>query len=233
MTNGFGRAQEGEPLLLVPWPVPAFALAFVAIHLALEFAPPAYVDWSYYTFALTPTRFTSGDGDLVALGFAELLTHGFLHFGWWHLLINVTLIMAAAGPVYRNCGLVGMWLLFALSVVAGGAAHVLIYWGEPLPVLGASGGAAGLIGAALRYRTRRLAQGEIVAPIMRPPVSTFSLFWLGINAALFLWDSFGSGAVSGYATIAHIGGYLAGLFLAPVLVRGARPRQWRPLRGDD
>ena len=53
-------------------------------------------------------------------------------------------------------------------------------------------------------------------------------FWIGINLALFLWDTLGGGAVSGFATVAHIGGFLAGLFLAPVFVLGARPGPWTP-----
>ena len=85
-----------------------------------------------------------------------------------------------------------------------------------------------LIGAALRYRARRLSQGEIVAPITRPPVITFTWLWIGLNAAFFLWDQLGGGFVTGLASIAHIGGYVAGLFLAGILVKGARPQSWPP-----
>jgi membrane associated rhomboid family serine protease len=218
-------------LFLVPWQVPAFAGLFVAIHAVLAVAPLAYVQWAYVTFSLVPVRFLADDGRLVALAFANLLSYGFIHQGWLHVLINVAMLMAAAGPVNRNCGPVRMVLLFSLCCIAGGICHVLVYWGESVPVIGASAGAAGVIGAAIRYRARQLSRGEIVAPIFRPPVSTFSLFWIGINLLLFAWDSLGGGALSGYATIAHIGGYIAGLYLAPVLVKGARPRAWPPQRG--
>lgn len=216
----------GEPLFLVPWPVPAFAAFFVVIHLALQLVPVVWKGAAYFYLSLVPSRFLADDTGFQAVAFANLVTHSLLHYDWLHVLVNVVLLLAAAGPVMRNCGVVRMWLLFFACAALGGAMHVLVYWGSGDSVIGASGGAAGIIAAALRYRTRRLSQGEIVAPITRSPVSTFTIFWLGINGLLFIWDQVGGGAVSGYATIAHIGGYLAGLFLAPLFVRGARPAAW-------
>jgi membrane associated rhomboid family serine protease len=220
--------RQAEPLFLVPWPVPAFAGVFLAIHVALVLAPLAWKGWAFASFALVPLRFLSDQAELVGLAVGNLLTYGFLHYDWLHVLFNVALLLAAAGPVMRNCGVVRLWLMFALCVIAGGIVHVLAYWGQPASVIGASAGAGGVIAAALRYRTRKLSLGEIVAPITRGPVAAFTLFWLGLNGAFFLWDRLGGGAIAGMATAAHIGGFLAGLFLAPVLVRGARAQTWPP-----
>ncbi|MBL9011237.1 MAG: rhomboid family intramembrane serine protease [Alphaproteobacteria bacterium] len=220
--------RSPEPLFLVPIQVPAFAGLFVLIHVALMLVPLAYKSWAYASFALVPVRFLSDDSGMVALSAANLLTHGFLHYDWVHVLVNCGLLMAAAGPVNRNCGAFRMTILFSLCVIAGGLSHVAAYWGQNDAVIGASAGAAGLLAAAMRYRSRRLSMGEIVAPITHGPVLALTLFWIGINLALFLWDVLGGGAMSGLATIAHIGGYLAGLFLAPVFVLGARPARWTP-----
>lgn len=217
-----------EPFFLVPIQVPAFAGVFVLIHAVLQIVPLAYKSWAYATFALVPARFLSDEGGQVALAGATLLTHAFLHVDWMHVLVNAALLMAAAGPVNRNCGPVRMIVLFALCVLAGGLAHVAVYWGTPFGAIGASAGAAGLLAAAIRYRTRRLSMGEIAAPLSHGPVLAVTAFWIGINLALFLWDTLGGGAVSGFATVAHIGGFLAGLFLAPVFVLGARPGPWTP-----
>lgn len=220
--------RSSEPLFLVPWQVPAFAGLFIAIHALIVFAPPYWQDWAYTSFALVPGLFLTGDPARTWLSVADLLTYGFLHLDWIHVLVNCALLLAAAGPVQRNCGTVGMFVLFCLCTIAGGVAHVAVHWGESNPVIGASAGAAGLIAAALRYRARRLSQGEIVAPISRPPVITMTYVWIGINAAFFLWDKLGGGIVTGFASIAHIGGYVAGLFLASVFVKGARPKPWPP-----
>jgi membrane associated rhomboid family serine protease len=214
----------GEPLFLVPWPVPAFAFSFVVIHAVLQFGPFELKEFAYLNFPLVPVRFLDTEHLLSAL--PTLVTYAFLHYDWFHVLVNVVLLLAAAGPVMRNCGVLRMWLLFLACSAGGALLHLAIFWGQPESVIGASGGAAGIIAAALRYRTRRLSQGEIVAPITRPPGWIFTLFWIGINLMFFIWDQIGGGAVSGYATMAHIGGYLAGLFLAPVFVRGARPAPW-------
>jgi membrane associated rhomboid family serine protease len=220
--------RTSEPLFLVPWPVPAFAGLFLAIHAAVTYAPIAWKAWAYTSLSLVPAMFLTDDPARTALSVADLLTYGFLHIDWIHVAVNCALLMAACGPVYRNCGGIGMVLLFSLCTIAGGLAHLVVHWGEANPVIGASAGAAGLIGAALRYRARRLSQGEIVAPINRPPVLTFTYLWIGMNAAFFLWDKLGGGVVTGFASIAHIGGYVAGLFLAGILVKGARPRPWPP-----
>lgn len=228
MTHEFPPPRTAEPLFLVPWQVPAFAGLFIALHAITVFAPIGWKAWAYSSLSLVPAMFLTGDPGRTALAFADLLTYGFLHFDWIHVIVNCALLMAAAGPVQRNCGTLGMVLLFALSTIGGGIAHVMVHWGEANPVIGASAGAAGLIGAALRYRARRLSLGEIVAPVTRPPVITFTYLWIGLNAAFFLWDKLGGGVVTGLAAVAHIGGYLAGLFLAGLLVKGARPRAWPP-----
>lgn len=220
--------RRGESLFLVPWPVPAFAGVFLAIHAVLAVVPYAWKGWAFSTFQLVPIRFLSDQPDVVALSAANLLTYSLLHSDWIHVLFNVALLLAAAGPVMRNCGAVRLWLMFALCVVAGGICHVLAYWGESAAVIGASAGAAGIIAAALRYRTRQLSKGEIVAPITRGPVAAFSLFWLGLNGAFFIWEHLGGTPIGGMATAAHIGGYVAGLFLAPLMVRGARAQTWPP-----
>lgn len=217
-----------EPLFLVPPAVPLFAVTFIVIHAALQWSPSGYAAWAYQTLSLVPVRFLAADGSMVALAVANLFTHALLHANWMHVLVNAALILAAAGPVQRNCGISGLLILFAICAIAGGIGHVAIYWGQSVTVIGASGGAAGLMAAALRYRTRRLSHGEIVAPISRSPVLPFTIFWIGLNAAFFVWDSLGGGFASGLATIAHIFGYLAGLLLAPVVVRGVRPRSWPP-----
>ena len=228
MTNDFPPPRSAEPLFLVPWQVPAFAGLFIALHAVLVFAPRFWMDWAYTSFALIPGLFLTDDPSRTWLSVANLLTYGFLHLDWIHVLVNCALLLAAAGPVQRNCGTFGMVLLFCLSTIGGGLAHLAVHWGEINPVIGASAGAAGMIGAALRYRARKLSQGEIVSPVWRAPVSTFTYLWIGLNAAFFLWDQLGGGIVTGLAAIAHIGGYLTGLYLAGFLVKGARPRPWPP-----
>ncbi len=222
------RGSPAEPLFLVPWPVPAFAGVFLAIHAVLAIAPIGWRAWAFATLPLVPQRFLAESGELVGLAFANLLTYAFLHYDWFHVLLNVALLLAAAGPVMRNCGVLRLWLMFALCAIAGGVLHVVVYWNEAATVVGASAGAGGVIAAALRYRTRKLSQGEIVAPIDRGPVAGVTVFWIGLNLAFFLWDRLGGGSLSGIATMAHIGGFVAGLFLAPVLVRGARAQAWPP-----
>ncbi len=228
MSHDFPPERPSEPLFLVPWQVPAFAGFFIALFALYAYAPSGWHAWADARLPLVPARFLTDDANTLLLAFSNLITYAGMHADWTHVILNCALMMAAAGPVQRNCGTLGMVALFLVSSIGGGLAHLAVHWGEPVPVIGASAGAGGLIGAALRYRARRLSQGEIVAPMSRPPVITFTWLWCGLNAAFFLWDQLGGGFVTGIAAIAHIGGYLTGLLLAGVFVKGARPRPWPP-----
>ena len=144
MTHDFPPPpRSSEPLFLVPWQVPAFAGLFIALHALVTFAPIGWKAWAYNSLALVPSMFLTDDPARTWLSVADLLTYGFLHADWTHVIVNCALLMAAAGPVQRNCGTLGMFLLFALSTIGGGLAHLAVHWGESNPVIGASAGAAG------------------------------------------------------------------------------------------
>jgi membrane associated rhomboid family serine protease len=209
-----------EPLFLVPVFVPAFAGLFVVIHALLELGPQEWKGLAYAFLPLAPARFTNPEFQNFPLGVAELATHGFIHANWFHVLLNSALLLAATGPVYRNAGPTRTVALFLVCVIAGGLFHLAAYWGQPVVALGASGGIGGMLAAAMRIRMRQLSRGEILAPLRQREVMSLTIFWIGINLAFFLWDRIGGGAVSGLATMAHIGGYLAGLFGIPFFMRG-------------
>ncbi len=218
-----GPRRGGEPFFLVPTPVLVFAGLFVAIHGALALLPATWRFAVENSGALWPRLFASEHWQDVAIGSAQLVAHGFLHAGWEHVLINVALLLAAAGQVNRASGPWGLWILFLICVAAGGLAHLAFYWGSDARVIGASGGAGGLLAAALRYRVRDVYEGERAAPISRQPVLGFTIFWIGLNAALYALDRLAI-VPTDFAAIAHIGGYLAGLALAPYFARPQRPR---------
>ena len=78
-------------------------------------------------------------------------THAFLHAGWDHLIINLLWFAIFATPVARRYGGVAMTVLFLVSAAAG----ALLFAATTLPqvqiLIGASGGVAGLTGAASRF----------------------------------------------------------------------------------
>ncbi len=78
------------------------------------------------------------------------VTYMGLHNDLMHLGINCVWLLAFGPIVARRFGSVLFLVFFLVCGVAGGALHVALNWGQPVPVIGASGAISGLMAAALR-----------------------------------------------------------------------------------
>ena len=85
---------------------------------------------------------------------ATLVTAQFLHGGLMHLIGNLVAILLAGILVERKAGAVRLLIVFLVSGVAGLAVEAAAGPGSTAPILGASAGAAGLMGGILRRDPR-------------------------------------------------------------------------------
>jgi membrane associated rhomboid family serine protease len=229
-----------EPIFLLPGSITALVGVLVAVHLASTIAlnPQGLADF-YVWFAYQPLRILLAQQDpsvLVPLLWTPF-SHAFLHGGWDHLLINVAWLVIFATPVARRYGAGPMLAIFLLSAAAGALAFTLTSLYDGVFLIGASGGVAGLTGAAIRFifqpllvtrhpetgenivLGRRLASiGEVFA---NPSSRFFTLIWLVLNAAVPLAPLL-MGTSLGIAWQAHLGGFVAGFFLVALFERRAR-----------
>jgi membrane associated rhomboid family serine protease len=147
-----------------------------------------------------------------------LFAHMFLHAGWIHLLGNL-LILYLAGPFIEDVWGRALFLVFyLLSGVAAAMTHVVLDPDSVVPMIGASGAIAGVMGAFLvRYRTTRIrffymfgffVRGTFSAPawLMLPLWFVMQVFF-----ALMTRDVADHGGV---AYGAHIGGFVFGVAVA-------------------
>lgn len=235
------QPDRREPAINLPGGVLALLGVLMAIHLARVLVLNESGDQVLqFWLAFIPFRFIAGQQDTSLL--LPLLwtpfTYALIHAGWMHLLINCVWLAAFGTPVAQRYGTWQMLLLFFISSAAGAALFAIFPSGGIL--VGASGGIAGLTGAACRfifqplvvYRNpdtgeqrvlgRRLATlGELMRDRR---AGIFILVWLVGNAVVpLLPDLFGgAGTISWQA---HLGGFLAGLFLVSLFER--RPREQR------
>jgi membrane associated rhomboid family serine protease len=91
------------------------------------------------------------------------VTAPFVHFGWWHLLVNLLffyLVAAFLEDVW------GQWL-FTLVYLGGGAlatlAQAALSWSSTDMILGASGAIAALMGAFVPLTLRRVGVDPAIA----------------------------------------------------------------------
>jgi membrane associated rhomboid family serine protease len=148
------------------------------------------------------------------------LTANFLHGGWMHLIFNMWFLWLA-GAVLEDVW--GRPLYAAVYLVSGMGAlvvHGLVYPNSIVPVIGASGAIAALMGAFLVRFPKTKIQLGFFYWVLRPRLLRFS--WPAY-AVLPLWfiEQFLSSAIAGetggVAYWAHIGGFILGVLIALLL----------------
>ncbi len=189
------------------------------------------------TFAFIPARYdlTPVAGGVFPGGFGADLwtffTYAFLHADLLHIGINVAWLLPFGTALARRFG-AWRYVGFMLAVAAAGAfAHLITHAGAMVPMIGASAAISGAMAAALRFVFQQggplgLLRGGSNDGAYRVPAATlgatfrdarFLMFlatWIGLNAVIGLGTvSMGGAADQQIAWQAHIGGFLAGLFL--------------------
>jgi membrane associated rhomboid family serine protease len=151
---------------------------------------------------------------------ATLLTSQFLHGGFLHIFFNMLFLVVFGPGVEQITGHLRFLAFYLICGVIGGLTQIATTPNSHIPSVGASGAIAGVLGAyILSFPTNSI---RTVVPIGCFPVL------LRLPAALIigLWAIaqfvHGYGAIStrvlseqggGVAYFAHIGGFLAGVFL--------------------
>lgn len=238
-----GTPREGgrQPALLLPAIVTALVGLMVAIHIAQTFVlgEDARLQFTLW-FGFLPYRLLEPDqipGGLWPLLWTPV-THAFLHAGWEHLLFNMAWLAIFATPVARRYGPGDFLALFLICAAAGALAFLATTWGQLQFLIGASGGVAGLTGAAVRFMFQPLIIGKDPVTgdrrvlgrrlaslrdlVTQPRPRNFILIWVVLNAAVPLLPLLGGEMVQ-IAWQAHLGGFFAGLVLAGALeARGKR-----------
>jgi membrane associated rhomboid family serine protease len=158
-----------------------------------------------------------------------LFTSQFLHAGWMHVISNMLYLWIFGDNVEDRLGH-ARYLLFYLG--AGALAAILQTLFNPyssVPMLGASGAIAGVMGAYFVLYPQSRVLTFVFLLIFVDLVEIPSLFFLGVWFLMQLLSGVGSIGISnaaggGTAFWAHIGGFVVGAAAGAVL--RARDRRW-------
>ncbi len=137
------------------------------------------------------------------------LTSLFLHGSILHLLANMWSLWIFGNNIEDRLGHVRYLLFYLVGGFAATAAHFLAQPSSTVPVVGASGAIAAIMGAYLVW-------------FPNAPIRTIVFFVLrDISAKWFLgiWfvTQFFTGTESGVAWVAHVGGFVFGVFIGLVV----------------
>jgi membrane associated rhomboid family serine protease len=152
--------------------------------------------------------------------YATPLTSMFLHAGWFHLLGNMLFLWIFGNNVEHALGHIRYLLFYVLCGIAALFAQALADPHSAYPIIGASGAISGVLGAYLLLFPRAKVLTLVLLPFffttLRVPAMLLLLLWF---AAQLLSEAAIAGGDAGVAFRAHIGGFLAGLLLVPLLKR--------------
>jgi membrane associated rhomboid family serine protease len=219
-----------------PRNVPYVTYTFVALNVLVFIWQVITPQEQVYRYLMIPAEITTGREhgpvETIQPYYATMFTAMFMHGGFMHLAGNMLYLWIFGDNVEDMLGH-GMYTIFYLACgVAAALAHIMVGPFSNVPMLGASGAVAGVLGAYL-----------ITHPAAKVMVLVFLGFfitrlWLPAWIVLGGWIALqllalpGSfRAEAGVAYMAHVGGFFAGMVLFGLL-GGKKSREAPPQRDD-
>jgi len=142
----------------------------------------------------------------------SIIASGFIHTGYVHLVGNLIFLSVFAPPVEKSMGLVRFGLFYLAAILAAFYAHTVIHPHSTIPVVGASGAIAAVMGAYLvlypKGRILTIIFLILTLEVVEVPSFIFILIWFGIQG---INGFLGMHSASPVAWFSHIGGFLMGL----------------------
>lgn len=210
--------HDGVPLRYMKTPfVTRFLIAACTVLYVLTFYAPPGPDAMIAGLGLIPSVLFGTE--ILPEGFpfvpAELTlaTSLFLHVSLFHLVGNMLFLWVFGDNVEDAMGHLRFLLFFLLCGTAASLAHALVTPDPHRPLVGASGGVSGIVAAYLILYPRVRIWGLFLKGIpLRLPAYGAIGFWFVLQfASAFL------GGDDGVGWFAHLGGFVAGAILTPLM----------------
>ena len=212
---------------------PYVTYALMAINIAVFISywgilnNPVEVSRFFLNWALTP--YLVSDGEMIY----TLVTSMFLHGGVVHLAGNMLFLWIFGDNMEDELGHIGYLAFYTTCGIGAGVAQVLADTASPVPMVGASGAIAGVMGGYL------LLFPKAKVDILLVFIIFFKIFPVRAWVMLCLWFALQllSGAAidteaGGIAYWAHAGGFTIGLMLiVPFWLRQGGTDFWRKTEG--
>ena len=195
---------------------PAINLILIVIN-ALAFLyeiqmNPSALKEFIFEWGLIPARLLSNP----SAAWSTIFTSMFLHGGWFHIINNMWVLFVFGDNVEARMGGIRYLIFYLLCGVAAVLLQTYVLPSSDVPMIGASGAVAGVLGAYLilfpRSRIASLVPILFIFTIIEIPAVIFLLFWFVSQLYSGLFAIQGGGG-SGIAWWAHIGGFIFGIIM--------------------
>jgi len=211
--------RDTVPARRTAWVVRLLVAANVAAFIAELLQGPA-LDGFLYRFGVVPAHWTlDSAGSLAAWPrFAwTLLTSQFLHGGVLHLGFNMLYLWIFGDNVEDRLGHGKFCFLYLASGFVAGTVQLLMQPQSAVPMIGASGAIAGVLGAYFLLfpyaRIVTLVPWFLMWEFVELPAFLFLGFWFLLQWLQGLTTIGQVAEIGGIAWWAHVGGFVSGLVL--------------------
>lgn len=170
------------------------------------------------TYALTPHLVNFSN--LSSL--CPFITSMYLHGGFLHLISNMWFLWIFGDNIEASLGHIGFFLFYTISGIGAALLQYVINPFSSIPMLGASGAIAGVLGAYLVFFPKARIDTYVVSfggflHEVRMPASVMLIYWFVIQLFSGTTSIVQSASTGGVAWWAHIGGFAVGWVVANVL----------------
>lgn len=165
-------------------------------------------------YALIPSQVSWLD----PVSWMGFITSQFLHGGWMHIISNLWFLRIFGDNIEQRFGYLWFPMFYLAAGIVGGLSQYLIAPDSAIPMIGASGAIAGVLGAYLavypHHKIKTLVPIVGFLSIVELPATIMLAYW-------FITQLFAGGlgldaidtAQGGVAYFAHIGGFVFGFII--------------------
>ena len=220
---------DDNPSRRTPWVAWMIIAACVLVFMWQQSLPPQAERLAFFQYGFIPAN-ASGVAPLppeiaIIPAWATMISAMFLHGGWMHIGGNMLYLWIFGDNVEDSMGPWRFVVFYLLCGVAAALAQYMIGPTSRVPMVGASGGIAGILGAYLILHPRAAIRTFLLILIFIRFINLPAWIVLGIwiGGQFIAVPNALSGDDGGVAYFAHIGGFLAGMVLIPFFKRSDVP----------
>lgn len=221
--------RDHNPSGRTPYVTYALMVLNIGIFLSyVGFINDARAMSSFYTnWAMIPARVVEGDNVLA------LFSSMFLHGSWMHLAGNMLFLWIFGDNIEDEMGHTRFLLFYIAAGLGAGAIQVLSAPGSEIPVVGASGAIAGVMGGYLllfpKAKVDILLIIIVFIRIVPIPAWVLLLMWFAMQFVGGLLTDPNGGGIAYWA---HAGGFImGGLLTLPLWLRRGGKEYWYETEG--
>jgi len=214
--------RDHNPSERIPYVTYTLMAINILVFALVNFQEPAAINAVYYDYAMIPALISNGEN------YFSIISSMFLHGGFMHILGNMVFLFIFGDNVEDKMGHLPFLFFYLVCGIAAALAQYVVEVNSTIPVVGASGAIAGVMGGYLLLFPKAKVDIFIFFIIIIRIIPVPSFIMLGLWFALQLF----SGVTvptegGGVAYWAHAGGFAFGALLTlPLWLRLGGPRFW-------